>query len=457
LSLVQVADEIRKGRTSPTEIVEILLQRIREIEPRVKAYLTVCEKASIQLAKRSEKELKRGHDRGPLHGLPISVKDLFDTAGIRTTYGSRGMRNNVPRIDSTVVRKLKEAGMIVIGKTNTDEFAMGKGVTPPTRNPWNLHLSPGGSSGGSAAAVAAFIALASVGSDTGGSIRTPSSFCGTIGLKPSYSLVSRYGLFPASWTLDHVGPITRYVEDAALLLSAIAGYDIFDPCSSRVPLPDYLGEMKKEINGLRIGVPKNHFFDSCERDVRKGVWKAIDHLQGLGCKVVEFRFPHTEEMDAAMKTIDLCESSSIHKKRLEDGWKFRPDVRLAIEQGLFISANYYIQALRLRTFFLKEVQTLFKDFDVIVTPTEPIVAKEPELDFLTISGVEQDVNSLLMEFCFPFNLIGLPALSVPCGLSGDGLPIGMQIVGRAFEESTVLRVGYSYERTTNWHAMFPEL
>lgn len=457
LTLRQVAADIRNGKTGPVEITRLLLEQIRRTDEELKAYVTVCEQSVVRLAEAAEVRIKAGHDLGVLHGLPISVKDLFETEGVRTTCGSKLMQNYIPETDCTVVKRLKLMGATLLGKTNTHEFALG-GITPPTRNPWSLKHIPGGSSGGSAAAIAACSALAATGSDTGGSIRIPASFCGVVGLKPTYGRVSRAGIFPESWSLDHAGPITRRVEDAAVLLNVIAGRDELDPTSSDRPVPDYLESLNDEISGVRVGVPRNYFYERCNKEVDAAVRKSINVLEELGCRTVEFEFPRVQEIMAAYTTLDSCEASAYHQRSIADRpMDFQPDVRLLLEQGLFIPATYYIQALRIRAAIFRDIMDLFKKFDVMVTPSEPIVAPEVGQQSVGFDGGEETVDNAIVRYLAPFNLTGLPALSIPCGMSSNGLPIGMQVIGKAFDETTVLRVGNAYEQTTDWHTRFPEI
>jgi aspartyl-tRNA(Asn)/glutamyl-tRNA(Gln) amidotransferase subunit A len=421
----------------------------------VKAYVTVCEENALRLAEVAESELSSGHDLGPLHGIPVSIKDIFETEGILTACGSKLMADHVPNRDCTVVKRLKAAGAIVIGKTATHEFALGC-ITPVTRNPWNLNRISGGSSGGSAAAIAASSALAATGSDTGGSIRIPASFCGAVGLKPTYSRVSRAGIFPQSWSLDTAGPITARVDDAALLLSIMAGYDEMDPSSSRFPVPNYLDALNNELLDLTVGVPKNYFFDDCQSDVVEAVREGIDVLRGLGCVIFEFDLPHIPEVRAAQAVLELVEPCAYHSRALaERPSDFTPDCRLFLEQGSFISAVDYIQALRFRTVALSDIQESFKHFDVIVTPTEPMVASKVGEQMIRFGDVEEDINVATGRYVAPFNLTGLPAISIPCGFSSEGLPIGMQIIGNAYDESTVLKVAHVYEQKTKWYRERP--
>ena len=436
--------------------MRLILEQIKRTDGKLRAYTTVCEESAVKLAEAAEAQLRSGRDLGPMHGIPVSVKDLYETEGIRTTCGSKLLHDYVPKTDSTVVRRLKETGGIVVGKTNTHEFALGV-TSPPTRNPWNLNHVPGGSSGGSAAAIAATSAIVSTGSDTGGSIRIPSSFCGVVGIKPTYGRVSRAGIFPESWSLDHAGPITKRVEDSALMLRIMAGRDELDQTSSHAPVADYVTELKQGVRGLRIGVPKNFFFDQCHEAVQAAVRVAIDVLKGLGCSTTEFEFPYSSEIIAAANALDFCEASAWHQRDIEQRpGDFQPDVRLLLETGLFIPATYYIQAQRVRGMAFREVMDGFRKFHVMITPTEPMVAPKVGQRTVMFGNVEESLDSAACRYMYPFNLTGLPALSVPCGYS-DGLPIGMQIIGKAFDEATVLRVGQAYEQATDWHLKTPDI
>ena len=419
--------------------------------------MTVCREDAIRQAHLAEKEVKSKSAVGSLHGIPISIKDLFETEGVKTACGSRLMAQYVPNVDCTVVKRLKQAGAILLGKTNTHEFALG-GITPPTKNPWNLEHIPGGSSGGSAAAVAISSAIAATGSDTGGSIRIPASYCGIVGFKPTYGLVSRAGVFPESWSLDHVGPMTKRVEDAAFMLAAMAGYDPSDPASSHALIPQYHNFLHANLERTRIGIPRNYFFDGCDEQVSKLVLNAIEKLESLGCKRVEFEFPYLDEIMAAYTTIVLAEASSVHEMNLRKATnEFREDSRLFLEEGLFIPATYYIQAQRIRAMVFPKISQLFRDFDAIITPTQPMVAPEsnsqPSIKDAAKLG---EIDFAMVRYLAPFNLTGLPALTVPCGFS-EGLPVGLQIVGRVFDETTVLCIGYAYQQATDWHLRFPEL
>lgn len=457
LNVISLAQKIQNGEVSPKEVVEALLDRIEKTDPIIKAYITVCKKDALKLAENAETQIRAGYDLGPLHGVPVTVKDLIETKGIRTTCGSKILKDYVPTRDATVVKRLKRAGAIILGKSNTHEFALG-GITPPTKNPWNVRCIPGGSSGGSAAAVAASSALISLGSDTGGSIRIPASYCGVVGLKPTYGRVSRVGVFPDSWSLDHVGPITKTVGDAALLMNVISGYDEYDPTSAKMPVPDFLKSLTGDIVGIKLGVPENYFFDCIDVDVMKAVKDAIKTLESLGAETVPVTFPLIPEIMAAHTTIESSEVAAFHERWIRDRPQdYTPDVRAYVEQGLFILATQYIKAQRVRGFVFSQVLKLFDRIDVLVTPSQPITAPQIGTEKVTIEGMEEDLISAMVRFMEPFSLTGLPAITVPCGFSTDKLPIGLQIVGNPFDESTVFRTAHAYEQRTTWHNNNPDI
>ena len=457
LTAVSAARSIRDGRITSQELVGAVLSRIDETDGALKAYVTVCGDEAMEEARSADARTRGdGGTLGPLHGVPVSIKDLMETKGIRTTAGSRLLSTYVPKADASVVARLKKAGAIVIGKTNTHEFALG-GVTPPTCNPWDLARIPGGSSGGSAAAVAAGSALASLGSDTGGSIRIPASFCGVVGLKPTYGRVSRAGIFPESWSLDHVGPITRTVEDCALLLTVISGRDPRDRTSSARQVPDYLSLARRAtLEGLRVGIPSNYFFEPLTRGVRGTVGRAIKELEGLGAVVEHFRFPMADEILEAHAMIDLSESSAYHEDALrERGDEYQPDVRALLEQGLRVSAVDYVRAQRWRGAFLPRMRSLFRELDLIVTPCQPTVAPKHGARSVPVDGRELDVDAAMTRFVAPFNFTGQPALSINCGFSG-GLPVGLQLVADHFDEGRLLSAALAYERATGWGRSHPD-
>jgi aspartyl-tRNA(Asn)/glutamyl-tRNA(Gln) amidotransferase subunit A len=444
-----LAEALRSGAVSPVDLTRAQLRRIDETEPMIKAYSCVCAESAIAEAERAEQELQAGEDKGPLHGLPIAVKDLIDTRGIPTTYGSPIYADHVPSEDATVVSRLRAAGAIVIGKANTHEFALGA-TTPPTRNPFDVSRIPGGSSGGSAAAVAAGSALIALGTDTGGSIRIPASYCGVVGLKPTYGLVSRVGVFPESWSLDHVGTITRRVEDAAVLLNAIAGHDPKDATTSPDDRVDHTVGIDEGLDGLTIGVPSNHFYDDLLPDVAAAVESALVHLEACGAQVRPIDFPSVDEILAAHAAIDLAEIATNHRRTyLQHSDSYLPETKPFIETGFFVRATTYIDALRSRPALLRRVLDAMAGVDVIVTPSQPIVAPTVGTEMVHVGDVEEEVLWAMVRLLAPFNLTGQPALSVCCGYS-DGCPIGLQIIGRPYDDRTVLRVGHAYQTTTAW-------
>jgi aspartyl-tRNA(Asn)/glutamyl-tRNA(Gln) amidotransferase subunit A len=446
----ETAARLRAGEVSPTELLELVLERIEATDGEVKAYTTVRGADAHRDAEEAGRELRSGRDRGPLHGLPVSIKDLIDTKGLRTTYGSTIFKDHVPTDDATVVSRLKSAGAVIVGKTNTHEFALG-GVTPPTRNPFALDRIPGGSSGGSAAAIAAGSALLSLGSDTGGSIRIPASFCGTVGLKPSYGLVSRVGVFPEAWSLDHIGPITRYVEDAAVLLGAIAGYDTADHTTSNRPVPDYLAELDRGVDGLRIGVPTNHFYDQIDPEIDAAVRDAVEHLHGLGLPVEDVTFPGIDEILGAYTAIDSAEVAANHRRLYEDHARdYQPESKLYVEAGLFVRASTYIDAQRSRAALVARVLESLEGIDVLAVPTQPMRVPHIGDTVATINGQNEDLLLAMIRLLAPFNFTGLPAVSLCCGYDSDGMPIGLQIVGKPYQDAQVLRVAHAYQTSTQW-------
>lgn len=446
----ETAARLRAGEVSPTELLELVLEQIARTDGEVKAYTTVREDDVHRDAEEAERELRSGRDRGPLHGLPVSIKDLIDTKDVRTTYGSAIFKDHVPGDDATVVRRLKNAGAVIVGKTNTHEFALG-GVTPPTTNPFGLDRIPGGSSGGSAAAIAAGSALLTLGSDTGGSIRIPASFCGTVGLKPSYGLVSRVGVFPEAWSLDHVGPITRYVEDAAVLLGVIAGYDAADHTTSNRPVPDYVAELERGVGGLRVGVPTNHFYDRIDPEIDSAVRDALEHMHSLGLAVETVTFPCIDEILGAYTAIDSAEVAANHRRIYDHhAHDYQPESKLYVEAGLFVRASTYIDAQRSRAGLLRRVLESLEGIDVLAVPTQPMRVPRIGDTVAIINGEDEDLLLAMIRLLAPFNFTGLPAISVCCGYDTDDMPIGLQVVGKPYEDDKVLRVAHAYQTSTQW-------
>jgi aspartyl-tRNA(Asn)/glutamyl-tRNA(Gln) amidotransferase subunit A len=425
-------------------LTESHLRRIQSVDHRVRAFVTVLGDRAIADARTAEAEIAAGRHRGPLHGVPVVVKDLIATAGVRTTAGSRILKDWVPDEDAPVVRDLKGSGAVIVGKATTHEFAASV-FTPPTRNPWRLDCIPGGSSGGSAAALAAHMCMGAVGTDTAGSIRIPASLCGVVGIKPTYDLVSRRGVVPLSWSLDHVGSMARTVEDVAILLGVMA---------QRPARPPRF----REPAGLRLGVPSNFFFDDLDDEVEAAVVEAIDRLAQLGLHRRDVRVPTADVSAIAGDAILLPESSAYHARWLRTRPQdYAADVRTLLEMGELVLATDYLRGQRARAAITQEFARAFQSADVIVAPTTPVVAPAHDEDRVDCGGREESVLAALCRLNYPANLAGLPAVSIPCGFSRSGLPIGLQLIGRPFDERTVLRVAHAYQQATTWHRRAPEL
>lgn len=446
LTGLQAAQQIQSKQLSPVELVDSVLQRIEDVDPKVHAFATITADHARQEAKKAEQEIAAGRYRGPLHGLTLGVKDLVETAGVATTSSSRSRHDYVPERDAAIVRRLQDAGAIMVGKTHTHEFAFGV-ITPTTRNPWNTDHIPGGSSGGSGAALASGMCHLAIGTDTGGSIRIPSAVNGVFGLKPTYGRVSRTGIASLSWSLDHVGPMARTVADATAMLHAVAGYDRTDPATVDVPIEDYSSALERGAKSLTIGVPTNYFFDNIDPEVESAVHAAVDQLAAQGATVRQVEIPHPRAYMPAEYAIFCAEASAYHQRRLrERGDAIGEDVRLLLEVGELIYATDYIKALRARTLLQEGWRDLYADgIDLIAAPTLPNVAAEVG-QMLFEHGVAEPVINSYVRTSAPGNLTGLPAASVPCGFSETGLPIGLQLIGRPFDESTVLQGAAAFER-----------
>jgi aspartyl-tRNA(Asn)/glutamyl-tRNA(Gln) amidotransferase subunit A len=454
LDITDVARLLRGREVSPTELTEAYLQRIERLNPRLNTYITVMADEARAMAQAAEADIQRGQYRGPLHGVPVGIKDLFDVAGVPNTMGSKILSGNVPSKDATVVTKLKQAGAIVLGKQNLHEFAFGiTSENPhygPVRNPWNPDRVPGGSSGGTAAAVAAGLCAAGIGSDTGASIRAPASFCGVVGLKPTYGRVSRAGALPLAWSLDHAGPLTRSVADCALMLQAIAGYDERDAAASRESVPDFSAGLDRGVDNLRIGVPREYFFDVIEPDVERLVREAIAALERLGARIEEVSLPHVSHAQVAGNAIMSAEAASWHATWLETRPEdYGADVLARIRGGLLIRASEYLSSQKMRTLIQQDFASAFERVDVVLGPTVPLVAPPIGRTLVPSGPLNVAPRSIANRATVPCNLTGMPAISLPCGFS-DGLPVGLQIMGPAFAEPLVLRVAAAYEAATPW-------
>lgn len=452
-----LAPKIRSGDLSPVTLTEACLDRIASVDGRLHSFIHVST-AALDAARTAEREIAAGRWLGPLHGIPIGVKDNYYTVDMPTTAGSTAPGLRFPLRDSAAAARVRKAGAILIGKTRTHEFAWGN-VTPPVCNPWDLGRVPSGSSGGSGAAVAAGLCVAGLGSDTGGSIRMPASACGTVGLKPTFGRVSRDGIVPHSWSLDHAGPLTRTVTDTAHVMQVLAGYDPADPACQDRAVPAYTRTLGRPVKGMTIGVCRNHFFDGLQADVAQSVERAIDDLARAGAIVREFRIPLLEYGLGAIFAIELASSTAYHDQSLQAGRaaQFTPDVRTLVEMGRLVTGADYLKAEQYRQLLMQEFRIAFQSVDVVVGPTTPITAWKHGEWTVDVAGEPESVLAASWRFTYPYNLTGLPAISVPCGFDRDGLPIGLQIAGRPFDEPAVLRVAHAYERTHPWKDRHPPL
>jgi len=444
----EAAENLRARRISAVELATAALARIERYNGRLNAFLTITGDQAMEQAREADRELTAGVDRGPLHGIPIAFKDLFATRGVRTTAGSLVYKNWVPDFDATVVERLRAAGAVTLGKLNLHEMAYGiTSANPhfgPVRNPWNPEHSPGGSSGGSAAAVATRMVYMAMGTDTGGSIRIPAAFCGTVGLKPTYGRVSRHGVLPLGYSLDHMGPLALTVRDAALTLNAIAGPDPRDATSSRHPVTDFEPD-GESIRGLRIGFPDSFFFDRLDPDVDSAVRGAMARAEWLGAQVEPVRLPDIEALNAVARMVLLAEASAVAEPNLHRRELFGSDVLALFDQGRLVAATDYINAQRLRRQMRHEFDKVWAEIDCIVTPTTPNTAPRIGDTTVRLGGQEEDVRLATTRLVRGINALGYPSLSMPCGLSTSGLPIGLQIVGPAFEEALLFRLGAALE------------
>jgi aspartyl-tRNA(Asn)/glutamyl-tRNA(Gln) amidotransferase subunit A len=477
LTLREAQDLMRRREASSVELTQAVLDRVVALDNDVKAFLTLAPEAALEQAAEADK-LRAAGGEGALLGVPLAIKDVICVEGLPTTCGSLILENYVPPFSATVVEKLRAAGAVLLGKTNTDEFAMGSSTENSaffaTHNPWDLNRVPGGSSGGSAAAVAAGMAFGALGSDTGGSVRQPASLCGIVGLKPTYGRVSRWGLVAFASSLDQIGPLARNVADLSILLGTIAGHDPRESTSMDVPVPDYGAALAGGVHGLRIGVPREYFVDGMQPEVETAVRAAIDALSGLGAQVVDVSLPHTDYALPVYYLIAPAEASanlarydgiryglSLKGADLWDGYRqtreqgFGPEVKRRIMLGTYaLSAGYYdayyLKASQVRTLIRRDFDRALTQCDVLVAPTTPRTA------FKIGEKVDDPLQMYLEDvFTLALSLAGLPGLSLPCGFDAAGLPIGLQIMGGAFDEATVLRVAHAYEQATEWHEHKP--
>jgi aspartyl-tRNA(Asn)/glutamyl-tRNA(Gln) amidotransferase subunit A len=481
LTAHELSDLLREKKVGAVEITRSLLDRIEKVDAKVGSYITVCRDRAIEKAREVEGKIYRGEANSPLAGIPMAIKDNMCTEGVLTTCASRMLSNFIPPYDSTVVKKLNAEDVILLGKTNMDEFAMGSSTENSyfkrTKNPWDLERVPGGSSGGSAAAVAACEAVFALGSDTGGSIRQPASFCGVVGLKPTYGAVSRFGLVAFASSLDQIGPLAKDVTDCALAMNAIAGYDPLDSTSADMNYPDYTRSLVNDIKGIKIGIPKEYIGEGIHGEVKKAVLEAVETLRRLGAECEEFSLPITEYAIPAYYLISSAEASSnlarydgikygyraekftdlldLYKQTRSEG--FGAEVKRRIMLGTYALSSgyydaYYKKALQVRTLIKQGFDQAFSKYDLVVGPTAPTTA------FKIGEKADNPLEMYLEDiYTVSVNIAGLPGLVIPCGMDGNNLPIGLQLIGKAFDESTLLRVAYTFEQNTDFHKNRPRI
>jgi aspartyl-tRNA(Asn)/glutamyl-tRNA(Gln) amidotransferase subunit A len=457
---VDLARAIAAREISPVEVVEAHLTRIEKLDGRLRSYLAVFADSARETARAAEAAVARGEPIGPLHGVPVAVKDLYAVAGTPTTGGSRFLTEPA-REDSTVVARLRAAGAIILGKLNLHEFAYGpEGVNVhygTSWNPWDVetHRLPGGSSSGSGVAVAAGLAPVGLGSDTGGSIRIPAACCGTVGLKPTYGRVSRAGILPLSWSLDHAGPLARRVVDAAAVLAAIAGYDPADPSTSVLPVTDYVGGLAGSVKGLRVGLLRE-YMDQADGEVQAAVAAGATTLAELGCRLEEVAIPRARHAYGASTAVVGPEALAFHEPLLRrHGAEYGSEVRQRLLVGYFVTATDYLKGQRVRRLIRDEVEQVLRRVDCLLAPTLPIAAPPVTATEVRVGARSESTRSLLISFTRLFNITGHPVVAVPCGFTGAGLPVSLQLVGRPFDEVTILRLAHAYETATEWHTRRP--
>ena len=454
-SIEDLSGDLREGRASPIAVTRAMLARIAIHDGELGAFTHVAADALAQ-AETAEHEIRQGQWRGPLHGVPIALKDNYLTIDMPTTAGSDAPGLTFPFSDSAVARRLRQAGAVLIGKTRTHEFAWGT-TTPPTRNPWNLERVPGGSSGGSGAAVAAGLCAGALGSDTGGSVRIPASLCGVVGFKPTFGRISRAGIVPHSWSLDHAGPLARSVTDAAILYETLAGPDPDDPATSPRPPEPVRAALAQGVAGLRVGICQNHFFDRNQDDVGAAISGVVDWFAQAGADVRHVRWPNLAYGLGAIFAIELASSTAYHHASLQNGVTngFQPDVRLLIEMGRYVTAADYLRAEQIRRVLMEDASRILSEVDILIGPTAPLTAWAVGAETVEIGGAPESVLAASWRLTYPFNLTGLPSISLPCGFDAESLPIGLQIAGRFYDERTVSRAAHAYEMAHPWRDRRP--
>ena len=453
LTIAELAPKIRTREVSPVELTEAALAQAERLQPTLGSFITILHDTARKQAREQEAALMRGEYRGPLHGIPIGIKDNLATAGIRTTVGSKVLANNVPTEDAEVVRRCKEAGAIILGKENLEEFAAGATSNNPhygaVHNPWKLDCVPGGSSGGSGANVAACVTFASLGTDLGGSVRLPGTFCGVVGLKQTFGRVSQRGLLVTSFNGDHIGPLTRSVRDSALMLQVIAGYDPLEPSTVPVPVTDYTARLGEAVGGLKMGMPTHHYFELLDPEVETAVRQALASLEKLGMELREVALPMMQYA-GALRITGMADSVVTHEPFLATHRQdYGPDVLYRTLAGQFVLGRDYSKAMKVQRLIKEEHARVLQEVDVLVIPTAPVPAPPIGAKAVTLGGTAYQVrgpgSGVISRNTSPSNATGLPALTVPCGFTAAGLPIGLQLIGRPFEEALLLQVAHAYE------------
>lgn len=481
ITIKEASDLIRDKKISPVELTKAFLERIETVDKELNTYITVLSEHALNTAESAEKEIMKGNYLGPLHGVPIGLKDIFVMKDVAATCGSKMLENFISPYDATVTARIKKSGAVILGKNNMDEFAMGSSNETsyfgPVKNPWNTGKVPGGSSGGSASAAAAGLCTASIGTDTGGSIRQPAALCGITGLKPTYGRVSRYGMIAFASSLDQAGPLTKSVEDAAIILNAISGRDEMDSTSVDIEVPDFTKKLNGDIKGMKIGIPKEYFVDGMDSEVESAVLKAIKDIESLGAEIIEISLPHTKYAISTYYIIAPCEASSnlARYDGVRYGYRapdvdnlndlfirsrsegFGEEVKRRIMLGTYALSSgyydaYYLKAQKVRTLIREDFKNAWEKVDVIVTPTTP------ETAFGINEKTDDPIKMYLSDvLTIPCNIAGIPGLSTPCGFSSGNLPIGLQILGKSFDEESILRVAHAYEKVNNWNLKTPEI
>ncbi len=459
-----LADLISSGEISPVELTTAFLNRIEAHDGKINSFITVLGDDALAEARYAEQAILKGGYRGPLHGIPFGLKDLFRVRGKRFTLGSRLFHENTAAIDSTVVLRLRQAGAILIGKQNMNPLAYGPFAPEQgydyghTFTPWDLSRISGGSSGGSSAAVAAGFCLFSVGSDTGGSVRIPATWCGTVAMKPTYGRISRHGVQPLAWSLDHPGPFARRVADCAMVMQTLCGYDPQDPSSAKMPVPDFSALLNRSIKGLRIGLPVEYWQLPLNPEVKYRTEEAVKVLEALGAETVELSWPILAYAENTSNIILLAEASSVYEELVKQrGQGLWPALRLRLEAGLLISAADYLRAQKARTLLIAETNRLFEKADLIVGPAMPVTASLPGQALVDAGAAQIGVVRAMTQYNEVFNLTGHPALSLPCGFTDAGLPIGLQLVGRPFDETLIFQAAQAFEEATGFWKLVPKL